>query len=410
MTPNDFENVKKFMHSIRKAGYEVMIVGGFARDMYMKHMQIPETRDIDFVTTMPEKLLVSNYSAKKIVKEGSNHNTFFVNYFGSSFPYDVTVVEDIDADLKSRDFTLNSLAYKLTKDDNLLLHDVVNGGKDIDGGVVRSYRESASMKIAEDPIRIIRACRFAVKYNMSINENLFDAMKNSANLLNFVKKERIWGEFQKSLVDCSNDYPYFISLLDNVGAFEIIFSGMKYENVFPLFQKGNRHIVNIDSKDELLPLALLFIGHERDFIKDILTEIKFPNYVIKKIADFSFLNNYLFTLGECKSDAYIYDIISKMDSLIIQRMFYPLYNILNPEQQINLARLMFVITKGSVISRYHYSGDILIEKYNFQPGPLLGEILDRANQLFFDNYEKVGSSVDWLETAYYNHKMGKLNV
>jgi len=146
--------------------------------------------------------------ARTEVKKGIGYHGFQFN-----FETTVTLVED----LKRRDFTMNAIA----KDANGQLIDPHNGQKDIEQRLIRH----TSAAFVEDPLRVLRACRFAATladYNFDIapetNQLLHKVVASGE--LQAISNERIWLETTKAL-QSSQPYRYF-QLLDSCGALQVV--------------------------------------------------------------------------------------------------------------------------------------------------------------------------------------------
>lgn len=199
-------------------------VGGCVRDMLMGI----EPSDIDYlvVGSTPQEMLARGFQkvgkdfpvfihpetgeeyalARKEKKNG-------VGYHGFEFDIENVSLED---DLYRRDFTMNAMALGM----NGVLHDPYNGQDDIKNKVIRHVSEAFS----EDPLRVLRAGRFAARYGFTIHESTMEEIKKvvSSGELKTISKDRIWLETQKALRE-DNPLPYFELLLE-VGAWEQCFN------------------------------------------------------------------------------------------------------------------------------------------------------------------------------------------
>jgi len=133
---------------------------------------------------------------------------------------------DLKDDLSRRDFTVNAFAVSLNDDKNEII-DYFNGLEDIKEKVLRTPLDPKKT-FGDDPLRIMRACRFASQLEFSIAPETFEAMKEMRNRLKLtageptvVSQERITDEFMKIL---ASDKPSIgLKLLFNSGILEIIF-------------------------------------------------------------------------------------------------------------------------------------------------------------------------------------------
>lgn len=191
--------------------HAVYLVGGACRDYIMGNVP----KDYDFCTPAePDEIeaLIKKDGRRayltgrrygtlacKIDGEMVEITTFRVETYkpGNRKPK-VEYVKSIHEDLSRRDFTINAIAIRLTKGDYRII-DPFNGVEDIETGIIKSVGH-AKQRFKEDPLRILRAVRFAVKYDFSIEELTYKKMKSgSINLLN-ISKERWMIEMDKILL------------------------------------------------------------------------------------------------------------------------------------------------------------------------------------------------------------------
>lgn len=105
-------------------------------------------------------------------------------------PVKFTFVDTVEEDLKRRDFTVNAIAASPQKG----IIDVFNGREDVKNKVVRCVGE-AERRIKEDPIRILRAIKLVSEKGFSLDEELYNAIKNNYRLLENASPDRIREEF-----------------------------------------------------------------------------------------------------------------------------------------------------------------------------------------------------------------------
>jgi tRNA nucleotidyltransferase (CCA-adding enzyme) len=106
----------------------------------------------------------------------------------------VDFVKDIREDLQRRDFTINSIAKKDGK-----YIDLFEGRKDIKNKIIRCVG-NPTVRFKEDPLRLLRACRFASQLGFNIEEKTLQSMKKNAHYIFYVSKERWTQEMDKLLM------------------------------------------------------------------------------------------------------------------------------------------------------------------------------------------------------------------
>ncbi len=199
-----FELVKR----LRRAGYDqTYIVGGYVRDYILKRS---ETGAIDLATeaepTQVGKVLGRRY---KIIPTGLKHGTLTVHsgkidieittlraegkYTDYRHPDRVRYVRDVRLDAARRDFTVNALYLDPI---NRTVLDYYDGCADIAAKRLR-FVGSASKRIEEDPLRMMRAMRFSSVLDFKISKEAFDAIRSRAILIGKISPERIKQELDK---------------------------------------------------------------------------------------------------------------------------------------------------------------------------------------------------------------------
>lgn len=184
-------------------GYKLYLVGGTVRDFLLG----VELTDMDAVTdATPEEmkafLVDANYTFEKYgsvsikpdkkVKFDITTMRAETSYQDSRHPSEIRFVKDLSVDVKRRDFTINALYL----DENLKVIDYVNGQKDLQNRALRMIG-NPNIRLKEDPLRIIRAIRFAADYGLSLDKDLEDAIRNNVGELNNLNPEKIQQDLKK---------------------------------------------------------------------------------------------------------------------------------------------------------------------------------------------------------------------
>jgi poly(A) polymerase len=190
-------------------GYELALVGGPVRDAFLGRV----TNDLDFTSSAnPDQIvavLKGNVDAIwEIGKEfgtigariGDTHieiTTYRAeNYDPESRKPVVSFGMDINDDLFRRDFTINAMALRLPEG---VFVDPFNGLQDLLDGVIRTPGKPED-SFSDDPLRIMRAARFASQLGFLIEEETFTAMKSMASRIEIVSAERVQVELAKLLL------------------------------------------------------------------------------------------------------------------------------------------------------------------------------------------------------------------
>ena len=184
-------------------GYKLYLVGGTVRDFLLG----VELTDMDAVTdATPEEmkafLVDANYTFEKYgsvsikpdkkVKFDITTMRAETSYQDSRHPSEIRFVKDLSVDVKRRDFTINALYL----DADLKVIDYVDGQKDLENRTLRMIGDP-NIRLKEDPLRIIRAIRFAADYALSLDKNLEDAIRNNVGELDNLNPEKIHQDLKK---------------------------------------------------------------------------------------------------------------------------------------------------------------------------------------------------------------------
>lgn len=195
-------------------GLETYVIGGFVRDLLLNRHQ---PKDIDFVcvgsgielaervaTLHPEKPKVQvfkNFGTAMIKLK--NLELEFVGARKESYRVDSRkpIVENgnLHDDQNRRDFTINALALQLNKKSFGKLLDPFNGLNDLERKIIRTPLEP-KLTFSDDPLRMMRAIRFATQLNFTIEEESIHAIKDNTKRLGIISQERITDELNKVIM------------------------------------------------------------------------------------------------------------------------------------------------------------------------------------------------------------------
>ncbi len=214
------------------------VIGGYVRDLILKR----PSKDIDIVTVGSGIELAENVS-KRIGKQCKvsvfkNFGTAMLHYKEGDKNWEIEfvgarkesyransrkpIVEDgtLEDDQNRRDFTINALALSLQAEDFGELVDPFGGVKDIESMIIRTPLDP-DITYSDDPLRMMRAIRFATQLKFHIEEESFDAIKRNKERIKIVSMERITEEMNKMI---QADRPSLgFKLLEKSGILDIIF-------------------------------------------------------------------------------------------------------------------------------------------------------------------------------------------
>jgi poly(A) polymerase len=202
-------------------GKPTYLVGGFVRDLLLKR----PCKDIDVVCVGSGIEL-----AEIFLKEsgGKGHISIFKNFGTAMVKFDDLEVEFVGArkesyqresrkpvvengtledDQNRRDFTINALAISLNASDFGELVDPFNGLEDLKKKIIKTPLDP-DITFSDDPLRMMRACRFASQLNFDIDANTFESIKKNKDRIEIISKERIIDELNKIVLSSKPSYGF----------------------------------------------------------------------------------------------------------------------------------------------------------------------------------------------------------
>lgn len=210
------------------------VVGGYVRDILLKR----HSPDVDIVV-VGSGIDLANAVAERIGEDTKvtvykTFGTAKINYKNSEIEFvgarkesyqrhsRKPVVEDgtLEDDQKRRDFTINALALSLNKKFFGELTDPFNGIEDLNNKTIRTPLDP-DITFSDDPLRMMRAIRFAAQLDFEIEEKTYNALSTNNERINIVSKERINEELHKIILSPQPSKGFI--LLDKTGILSLIF-------------------------------------------------------------------------------------------------------------------------------------------------------------------------------------------
>lgn len=196
--------LKQFFALFDKLNIDIYLTGGSARDFILNK----DFEDLDFATPYSTKKLIDLLEIKHYDTFAIKFGTLKTNILGRNVeittfrkegeykdhrrPTNIEFVTDIKEDAKRRDFTINALYINKNFD----VIDFYNGLDDLNNKVIKMIGDPY-IRLKEDPVRIIRAIRFASNMNFSIDNNLKKALIDLKDNIKFISESRLNMELKK---------------------------------------------------------------------------------------------------------------------------------------------------------------------------------------------------------------------
>lgn len=225
-----FEQIARL---VQQENTEAYVVGGFVRDIFLGR----DSKDIDIVV-VGDGINIAKQLASLI--PGSSFS-FFKNYGTAMVKTKQWEVEfvgarkesytqfsrkptvepgTLDDDQKRRDFTINALAISLNKENYGSLVDPFNGIGDLENKIIRTPLDP-DITFSDDPLRMMRAIRFATQLRFEIAADTFESITKNAHRISIISAERISDELNKMMLSPKPSIGF--NLLFDSGLLKLIF-------------------------------------------------------------------------------------------------------------------------------------------------------------------------------------------
>ncbi len=268
--------IKNVLEKLQSNGYQSYLVGGYVRDYLLGIRSF----DIDICTNaLPKEIhflfniCTNNYGGAnlKINKYNIDITTFrSESNYKNRKPSEVKYINDLGKDLLRRDFTINTICMDLN--DNVI--DLLNGIEDLNNRCIKMVGDPY-IRLKEDPLRILRAIRFATVLDFDLDDTLYNAIKCNYELINELSKERIKNELDKILIN--KNFQKGLDLMEKLKIKEII--GLEYNEI-----NYTKDLIGMWAQIKVNDIP--FTNNEKSNI------IKIAEIVNKKTIDFETLYKY----------------------------------------------------------------------------------------------------------------------
>jgi len=419
--------LKEFTGTFEKSGFDCYLVGGCVRDLLLGH----DTYDYDFATNARPDQVMKLF--RRVAPTGIKHGTVTVLYSGMEFevttyradgkyldgrrPEYVSFSETLDEDVLRRDFTINGLAYDMKSDEII---DLVGGIDDLNRGIIRTIGSPLD-RFSEDGLRTYRACRFSAKLGFEIEVSTFNAISDTLKVAEKVSAERIREELMKLLTADlpSKGFEYMrrsgllkLSLPELDACFEV------EQNRFHAYDIYYHSLYSCDAAPKEKPLVRLaallhdigkvgtrrqteegeytFYNHEvigARMVRKLMKRLKFSNTEIEIVNNL--VINHMFHYTDDWSDGAVRRFMRKVGVENIPDLFElreadrigngTRMGLPEPIKKLQ-ERIEAVIEAENAITvrDLKINGNIIMEKFDLKPGPLIGRILHDLLEMVLD--------------------------
>ncbi len=225
---------KLIQQSSDELNIDTYAIGGYVRDFFLER----KSKDID-VVTLGKSIDLANLLHQKLGEEA--HLSVFKNFGTAQIKFHDLEIEFVGArkesynhnsrnpivedgsledDQNRRDFTINAIAIGLSKNNFGKLLDPFNGLNDLTNKTLKTPL-NPDITYSDDPLRMMRAIRFASQLNFQIDEPSFEAISKNKNRIKIISAERIADEINKIILSQKPSVGF--KLLLNSGLLDLIF-------------------------------------------------------------------------------------------------------------------------------------------------------------------------------------------
>lgn len=247
---------------------KIYVVGGTVRDRILNR----EINDYDFAV-LGDVSSISKLVAEKLggsyVPYAEERGTYRVVFEGTIMDFTDMKGKDIYEDLLHRDFTINAMAMKLTDFFDMdFIIDPMGGLNDLRNKKIKYVSENS---FDDDPLRMLRAVRFASMYKFNIEEKTKHLIKEKANLIKNISSERIMHEIY--IILKSKESFKYIRLMDELGLMDAIFP-----EVYKMKDIGKCYYHVLDAWHHSIKTV--------EEYENIIEDLRFPVDISKMICEY----------------------------------------------------------------------------------------------------------------------------
>ena len=411
--------VAEIKKTLEKAGYEAYLVGGCVRDALLGL----EVSDFDLTTNAkPEeikKLFPKSRDVGKafavVLVNGCEVATFRCDgtYSDHRHPDSITFAKTLEEDLSRRDFTINAMAW-----DGEKLIDPFGGKDDLEAKILRFVREPRE-RMEEDPLRALRACRFAGRLDFQIERHSKEAIEEMRSLIDVIAPERKRMELDKMLLGKNPERA--LALLAELGLLIFLLPELEASrgcqqlphHPEDCFEHAVRTLKMAKKEDLSLRLACLlhdvakpscqtpsnrggytFYKHDIEaekFLRPMLARLRYSNEITEKVLEYAKFHMRPLLISCTMKDPALQRLMGSLEHITIRDLLRLMlcdlrgnYNYSDEPFSFTLSATRGVLSRVRKIeaekrvlkiSDLPVTGEDLIRELNLQPGPEIGQAL-----------------------------------
>lgn len=413
---------------VEKAGFKAYLVGGCVRDLVMDLN--PKDWDIttnakpeEIMSLFPRAVYENKFGTVAIIQEDVSQETlrqievtpFRIETKYSDFrhPDEVKFSQNVEDDLKRRDFTINAMAFR-NLNDKPNLKDIFGGLKDIKDKHIKTVGDPDE-RFGEDALRMLRAVRFMVQLNFSISSETMESILKNVDLIKRISAERIHDEFVKIIM--SSNPSTGIMMLQKFGLLKYIIPELEEgigceqlgEHIYDVWEHLLHALQHAADKNWPLEIRLAalfhdigkpktrrlaqsdtkkkytFYGHEvvgARMAKKIMERLKFPKKEIELVE--SLVRNHMFFSDTEKITlSAVRRIIAKVGKdniwLLMNVRESDRVGMKKKEAPYRLRKYFAMIEEALrdpiSVGQLKINGEYMIKELSIKPGPRMGWIL-----------------------------------
>ncbi len=416
------QEVKNILEKLSKAGYEAYVVGGCVRDLLLKK----EPKDWDITTNakpeeiqriFPDNVYENTFGTVGVKTDSENPSLALVEvtpyriegkYTDKRHPDEIRFADKLEDDLSRRDFTVNTL----TLDSDSKIIDLFKGQNDLKNKIVRTVGNPKE-RFDEDALRLLRAIRLSATLGFEIEEKTLAAVKENAEWLRAISKERIRDEFVK-IIESDNAYEGVL-LLEETGLLQHIVPelregigvGQNLHHIYTVWEHNTRALKYTADKRYSLTVRLgalfhdigkprtkrgegkysTFYGHDvvgARMMAEILDRLKFPKDLSEKVIKLVRYHLFYYNVGEV-TESSVRRLLANVgpeniEDLIRVREGDRIGSGRPKAVPYKLRHLKYVVDKVShdpiSVKMLKVDGNELMKELSINPGPKVGLILN----------------------------------